>query len=419
MNPAPRPGLRVAVLTPRLPPAGAPGGIATAHFNLFRALREAGWEVKAFAFEDAADAEDAFAVRRRAPRRLVEAVKSACRLGLALASPFRLSYQLGEALGGALAGRRIVEALERYRPDVIVSPDKGCPLAFARKPAGARLIWIAHHNPVRFLGLDAAPPLSPLDARLAVAVEARELRQADLVLCPSRHARDEFLRTYRFDGPVEIFPNLISSELEGVRPPAPPLRALLDIAADAPLFYLPAAGTTVKGGRLLAPLLAEIGRRHAQAGVFISGNVEHAHLAAAQHPPANVRAYCPGPLPYLENLGRVRECDVVLSPAMMENFSMALLEATWLGVPVAAFAAGGIPEMIGTAAEGCNGETVAVGDVGALCEAGASLLRRMRASELTRARIAACTRERFSTERALARLETLIRSLHGPARRPQ
>jgi len=104
---------------------------------------------------------------------------------------------------------------------------------------------------------------------------------------------------------------------------------------------------------------------------------------------------------------------------MMENFSMALLEATWLGVPVAAFSAGGIPEMIGTAAEGCNGETVAVGDVGALCVAGASLLRRMRASELTRARIAACTRERFSTERALARLETLIRSLDGPARRPQ
>ncbi|HVP08374.1 MAG TPA: glycosyltransferase family 4 protein [Burkholderiales bacterium] len=419
MNPAPRPGLRVAVLTPRLPPTGTPGGIATAHFNLFRALRGAGWDARAFAFEDAADSEDRFEVRRRAPRRLIEAVKTACRLGLAVASPFRFSYQLGEALGGALAGRRILEALERFRPDVIVSPDKGCPLAFARKPGGARLIWIAHHNPVRFLGLDASPPLSPLDARLAVAVESRELRQADLVLCPSRHVREEFLRTYRFDGPVEIFPNLISGELDDVRPGAPPLRAVLDLAADAPLFYLPAAGTTVKGGRLLAPLLAEIGRRHAQAGVFISGNVEHAHLPAVQSAPANVRVYCPGPLPYLENLGRVSECEVVLSPAMMENFSMALLEATWLGVPVAAFAAGGIPEMIGTATEGCNGETVAVGDVGALCEAGASLLRRQRAGELTRAQVAACTRERFSTARALERLEALIRSLAGPARSPQ
>ncbi len=415
MIPAPRPDLRVAVLTPRLPPTGALGGIATAHFNLYRALRKAGWQVRAFAFEDRLDADDDAEIRRTPPRALVSAVKTACRLGLALANPARQSYQLGEALAGAIAGRRILGALERYRPDVVISPDKGCPLAFGRKPGGARLVWIAHHNPKRFLQLDASPPLSPLDARLAVAVEARELRQADLVLCPSRHARDEFLRTYRFEGPIEIFPNLISDQLEEVPPAAPPLRALLELTADAPLFYLPAAGSSVKGGRLLAPLLAEIGRRHVQAGVFLSGTVEQAHLPAAQRPPANVRVYCPGPLAYLENLARVRECDVVLSPALMENFSMALLEATWLGVPVAAFAAGGIPEMIGSAAEGCNGATVAVGDVGALCEAGASLLRRLRAGELTHAQVASCTRERFSTARALARLDALLRSLARPA----
>jgi len=419
MHQASRHAPRVAILTPRLPPGGAMGGIATAHFNLFRALQDANWEVKAFAYEDARDADDRFEVRRRPPRALVAAVQTACRLGLAVASPFRLSYQLGASLGGAIAGRRILEPLERFRPDVIISPDKGCPLAFARKPNGARLVWIAHNNPMRFLALDSSPPPSALDARLAVAVESLDLRKADLVLCPSRYMRDEFLRTYRFDGPVEVFPNLISEELDSVRSATPPLRAVLEIAADAPLFYLPAAATTVKGGRFLAPLLAEIGRRHAQAGVFISGNVEHVHLAATQRPPSNVRVYCPGLLAYAENLARVRECDVALSSALTENFSMSLLEATWLGVPVAAFSAGGTPELIGTTDAGTNGITVPVGDLGKLCDAGDLLLRRLRDGELARPQVATCTRERFSTTRALARLEALIRPLVAPPRRLQ
>jgi glycosyltransferase involved in cell wall biosynthesis len=231
--------------------------------------------------------------------------------------------------------------------------------------------------------------------------------------------REEFRRAYRFDGAVEVFPNVVSDELDDVRPAAPPLRELLRIAPDTPLFYLPAAGTDVKGGRFLAPLLAELARRHPLSGVFLSGNVEPAHRQAAQHPPPNVRVYCPGHLPYAENLARVRECDVALSPAMLESFGMALLEACWLGVPAAAFATGGIPEIVGAAADGCNGGIVAVADVGALCETGAALLGQLRSGELTRAQVAACTRERFSTTRAIARLEALIRPLVAPARCPQ
>lgn len=419
MNLAPRPALRVAVLTPRLPPAGGVGGIAAAHFNLYRALRKAGWEARAFAYDDAGDSDGPHEVRRAAPRALVAAVRAACRAGLALASPFRFSYQLGEALAGAIAGRRLGAALERFRPDVVIAPDKGCPLALCGVPAGARLVWISHHNPMRLLEVEAAPPLSRLDARLALAVESRALRKADLVLCPSRDMREQFRRAYRFDGAVEVFPNLIADELAELPPVAPPLRGLLGLPADAPLFYLPAAGTTVKGGRFLEPLLAGIARRCPLAGAFLSGNVEPAHLQAAQRPPANVRVYCPGLLPYAENVARARECDVALSPALLESFGMALLEAAWLGVPVAAFAAGGIPEVIGSAADGSNGETVAVGDVDALCEAGASLLRRLRAGELARAQVAACTQERFSTARALARLEALLRPLAGPARSPR
>jgi len=371
------------------------GGIATAHFNLYSALAAAGWQAKAFAYQDAPDS--AF----------VAGARWMCRTALRILSPSRQSYQLVETLGGALAGLRLREALAQFRPDIVIVPDKGCPLAFMPRPPGARVIWISHHNPLRFLGAEFSPPLSPLDARLAVRIEQRGLDKADLVLCPSRDMREQFAKTYRFDGPVEVVPHLLSAEVGLAKTVTPTLRAMLRLPAGAPLFYLPSGGTTVKGGRFLAPLLAELGRRHAEAGVFISGPVEAIHEDAAASAPSHMRVFAPGALPYAENLARVRECDVALSPALLEGFGMALLEAAWLGVPAAAFAAGGIPDVIG----GSNGETVPIGELARLCDAGDALLRKLRAGELTRAQVAEFTQNRFSTDRTVARLGGLIRSL--------
>ena len=419
MSPAPDDAVRVAILTPRLPPGAGMGGIAAAHFNLFCALLKAGWRVKAFAYQDSHDAESETEIRRVQSPALVAGIRRSCEAALAVLDPFRRSYQLAEALGGALAGLRLRESLLRFRPGVILVPDKGCPLALLAKPPGARVIWMSHHNPMRFLGMDSSPPLSALDAKLATRLEARGLRKADLVLCPSRDMREQFLRTYRFDGPVEIVPHVMSQEVDAVGTVSPPLRQILRISEHAPLFCLPGAGTSAKGGRFLAPLLADIGRRFPEAGVFVAGAVEHAHLAAAGSAPAHVHVFSPGALPYAENLARVRECDVALSPALLESFGMALLEAAWLGVPVAAFEAGGIPDLIGTTGSGQNGETVPVADVVRLGAAGESLFRRLRSGELTRAQVSAATRTRFATARTVALLGSLIDSLLGEKPRPR
>ena len=387
------------------------GGIATAHFNLFSALSKAGWQVRAFAYQDAQDSESETEIRRIPPKAAVFCIKEACRIALAVLSPFRQSYQFAETLSGAIAGLRLSEPLALFRPAIIIVPDKGCPLAFVRKPPGARVIWISHHNPMRFLDIDSSPPLSALDAKLALRIEARGLEKADLVVCPSRYMREQFRKTYRFAGPVEVVPNLLTEDLEAERTVAPPLRQVLGLAGSTPIFYLPGAGTSVKGGGFLTPLLSEIGRRYSEAGVFISGHLETSHLAAAQGAPGNVRVFSPGALPYGENLARVRECDVALSPALVESFGMAILEAAWLGVPVAAFAAGGIPELIGGTGSGSNGETVPLADITRLCDAGDALLRKLRSGQLTRAQVSEFTRTRFSTPRTVALLETLIRSL--------
>jgi glycosyltransferase involved in cell wall biosynthesis len=411
---APGNPVRVAILTPHLPPRAGMGGIASAHFNLFRALAGAGWQVKAFAYQEAQDSESEGEVRRAPPLALISAARLLCDAMLSVFGPPGRRYQLADALSGAIAGLRMREPLARFRPEVIIVPDKGCPLAFVAKPAGARVVCISHNNPMRFLR-DDAPPHSALDARLAVMLEARGLAKTDLVLCPSRDMRKEFHRAYLFAGPVEVVPHLLSAEVDAAGAATPPLRELLRIAAAAPLFYLPAAGTAVKGGAYLAPLLAEIGRRHAEAGVFLSGTVESAYAAALGEVPANVHVYNPGALPYLENLARVRECDVALSPALFESFGMSLLEAAWLGVPVAAFAAGGIPDVIGTGEGGKNGATVPVGDVARLCEAGDGLLRELRSGELSRAQVSECTRSRFSAARTIARLGELFQQLRDKA----
>src|SRR5690606_38155069 len=44
--------------------------------------------------------------------------------------------------------------------------------------------------------------------------------------------------------------------------------------------------------------------------------------------------------------GYVKTCDVAISPALMENFSMAIMEAAYLGVPVVAFRRGGNADII-------------------------------------------------------------------------
>ncbi len=418
MSQAPNDSIPVAVLTPRLPPSGGIGGIATAHFNLFSALSKAGWHVKAFAYQDSQEIESATELRCRQSKALAAGIQGVCKAALAVLSPRRQSYQLADTLSGAIAGLGIGRSLARFRPRIIIAPDKGAPLAFVAKPPGARLIWISHNNPMRFLGMHAVPPLSALDARLAVRIEQRALKKADLVLCPSRHMREQFLETYRFGGRIEVVPHLISDAVAAAAPATPTLRQMLRLSGNAPLFYLPGAGTSVKGGKYLAPLLSEIGRRHAEAGVFLSGHLENSHLAAPAGAPANVRVFSPGPLPYAENLARVRECDVALSPALFESFGMALLEAAWLGVPAAAFSVGGIPDLIGRTDGGSNGEIVPAGDIASLCDAGDALLGKLRGGELTRAQVSEYTRTRFSTARTLGQIETLIYSLLEKAPQP-
>ncbi len=114
------------------------------------------------------------------------------------------------------------------------------------------------------------------------------------------------------------------------------------------------------------PLEAELRRSIARRG--LEGRV---HLAGFR---PDLAAYLPG-------------IDLVLHPALREGLGLAVLEAMSAGVPVAASAAGGLPDAI---EDGVSGRLVPPGDVGAW----ARVLEQLLAEPASRARLAAAGRRR-------------------------
>jgi glycosyltransferase involved in cell wall biosynthesis len=86
--------------------------------------------------------------------------------------------------------------------------------------------------------------------------------------------------------------------------------------------------------------------------------------------------------------------SVFVWPGLNEAFGMAYLEAQAAGLPVAAFASGGVPEVV---EDGVTGFLVPAGDTGALAAAVAVLLTDAEG----RARMSAAARARVMRDHAL------------------
>jgi glycosyltransferase involved in cell wall biosynthesis len=113
----------------------------------------------------------------------------------------------------------------------------------------------------------------------------------------------------------------------------------------------------------------------------------------------------------------LRDCDVFVQPSLSEGFSLALIEAMGLGLPVIATAVGGAPEVI---EDGVNGWLLPGSSGTDLTVAIEKAIRRSAAGlhEIGRAG-ASSVAERFSPESYVSRLESLYHealALEGGAR---
>jgi len=361
---------RVAILAATFPPTPG-GGIASAHHNLGRLLAKAGCDVRFFSFLDAGSPIDGIE-RRATPVWWRVSLRKTVKLVFRVIDPSGAAYQTAdilESFAGAWALRR---AIANFRPDHLILPDHGCPgLALGRAPNGCRVTLVAHHNPMRFVDDPFLNPHSKRDARLAVAIENWALRHVDRVVAPSRYMADMFRATYSHAGPIDVMPNLIAPEdLDAIQTNDP--RSAMGLKADSPLLYIPSAGSRFKGRDQAIRLVGELARRTpVPIGFFLSGTLDDAWLASFRAAAQGLPVHAPGHRPPAENLAIVKACSLAVSPTLIENFSMALLEAQLLGLPVAAYAVGGNDELI---EPGLTGLLVKRGDSLGLARAALEIL---------------------------------------------
>jgi glycosyltransferase involved in cell wall biosynthesis len=186
------------------------------------------------------------------------------------------------------------------------------------------------------------------------------------------------------------------------------LRATLGLPHDALVVGVVAQLIARKGhGALLAELPALLRREpRLQIVCFGRGPRERALRAAiaargleARVTLAGFRADLPALLPGL---------DLVAHPAVREGLGLALLEAASCGVPVVAFAAGGVPDVV---ENGRTGSLVEVGDGAGL----AAAIAQLAGDAAQRAALGAAARTRavngFSIETLVAAHRSLYRAV--------
>lgn len=365
---------RIALLSPGYPPTGG-GGVAAAQFNLHQALLGLGHDARVFTFADDARAPvppDGRVVRTGGPPQWLARPAYGVFRSLVLRPRGARAGQSYSVFVSAPSARMALRKIRPFAPEVLIVTDHGAPSALFPRLPGCRVVFVSHHNSARFLEEPLLGPYSVRDARLAVRAEQRAVRGADVVVCPSHYMRDTFRRTYRFGGPVHVIPNVVDLPfVDGVA--AADLRMDHGLGRHAPLVYIPAAGGRLKGSAYVFELVRRIAAAHAdEVGFLLSGAIPTTLARELEFLPKNARVIAPGRLPYAANVAAMKACDLCVSPTLIENFGMALVEAQACGVPVVTFDVGGNADVV---EDGVTGVLVPFLDVEALLAGALGLLR--------------------------------------------
>ena len=360
---------RIAILSPGFPPTGG-GGVAAAHFNLYKALKNLGHDVHVFTFSDDVSAPtppgEVVTRSRGLPRWLTTVIYKVFEIIVLRPKPRKLTLiQCRDVLRGTTGGWFTFRKIRRFRPEILIVSDHGAPSALFSRIPGCTVIFVSHHNAARFRNEPLIGNFSLRDSEYATRAEQRALRGADIAVCPSNYMREMFYRTYSFSGPIEVIPNVADPEFFSAVP-ASNLRSLHDLSADSPVVYLPSAGSHFKGTRYVFEIVRRVAVEYGrEIGFYLSGEVGPPLSAELKFLPKNVRLIAPGRLVYETNIAYVAACDLCISPTLIENFSMALLEAQACGLPVVTFDVGGNRDFID---DGNTGYLVPFMDVETLIE---------------------------------------------------
>lgn len=347
--------LRIAVLTERFPGGG--GGISTAHEGIGQLLASK-HEICFFAFQPSVQPSERN-VERTTGNRLLGGL-----LGKCLEWKVRRHAPDGQitAVNGiarSLVGvRRLNSRLARFRPDFIIVSDYELPLLGMAIPNGAKVIWVAHHNYLRFANNPFLSVSCPYDLFLAHRLERRAVRRSDYAVFPSVWMEGVFRTSLSSTLPGRVIPNLLPTM------PALPgrhaLRRTLNIGENDLGIFLPSGGTEIKGARFVPEIIRRVSSAVASCFFVISGPVYGMLANELEFLQTKSRIIVEGAVPRDRALALASICDLCISPALLENYSCALLECQTLGLPVIATRVGGNAEIV---SEGVTGWLADVPDI--------------------------------------------------------
>ncbi len=396
---------KVAVVAYSAPPYSA-GGVASAHFNLFRLLQQAGLDARLFTFGENGREDSPDVIRRGTPGRLENLLQKLLGLLFAVLQPGKGAYQTADILKSFIGARRMSFEISRFSPDLIILSDHGAPGLALDKPEESKIVLVSHHNPARFLSVPSTN-YSKLDVRLALFFEQKVLKKVDAVVCPSVYMRDWFERSYKFDGVIKVIPNVLDEGLLKAIEPLD-LRSQFNMDREAVVVYLPSAGSPLKGADYLFDLIHRLCAESKQViGFYVPGEIPPRLLEQAAGLPDKARLCFTGHLAYEEHIANVKACSFGISPSLIENYSMALLEAVRCGVPMLAFETGGNADIIHNDE---NGYLVPEGDVTALSELAKNLVEPATLLALKKKTLA-FSQQNLSSQNALKSYTDLMSSL--------
>lgn len=290
---------------------------------------------------------------------------------------------------------RLRRWIARHRPDVVHAHDSHSlmPAAVAARLVRPRPAVIGHRRvdfPIRGHAISRWKYAHGPDRLVAI----------------SRRVRDVLVES----GVPESRIALIPSGIDLRSPPAPdgpPLRERVGAPPDAPIVLTIASLADYKDHPTLVEAAARLAPREPATrwAVCGAGGLLEPIRAEVERRGLGGRVRYLGYLPEARAL--LPQADVFCLSSKTEGLGTSVLDAMAAGVPVAATAGGGIPEMI---EHGVTGLLAPVGDGGAL----AAAVDRLLDDPALARRLAGAARERvrdFAVERTIERTEALYREL--------
>lgn len=398
--------IKIAILSSSFPPLSY-GGISASNYNLYNSLKHS-YDTKVYTYDDSANYHegDGDSIQRfMLPRFVTKSIRFGTLVLMRLSGVKGIIYQFSDALCGALAGLKVYLSIKRFAPDIIIVPDHGPVSAFWPALPNSRTIYVSHHNSMRFHKEPLLGKHSEKDALLGRFLEQRAVNKADAVVCPSDHMKYVFKETYDFNGPIEIIGNMIDGGvMEGI--PVASLHKILGLSEHSPIVYIPSAGSVYKGSQFVMELIRRISLAyHHELGFYLSGDINQQVRAHLGYLPDNIKLYCPGPVPYHENIANMKACALCVSPTLVESFGMALLEAQWNGIPVIAFDVGGNRDVVNS---GITGFLVEFPDVGSMVSRSVELLNSLGKNSAIGHATRHYTREQFDPKSFLEKYQSLF-----------